>query len=62
MTYQDMEFFIQQNIFRLEISVDDTTLVHVFDSGHQLGRIEPRVQFCCVGGLVIRGQAIDQSK
>ena len=31
MTYQDMEFFIQQNIFRLEISVNDSQLMNVFN-------------------------------
>jgi len=45
--YQDMELFIQEYIFRFEISMYDAALVHVLDCGHQLGGVKPGT----VGGV-----------
>jgi len=56
-----MKLVVQQNIFWLEISVNDATLVEVFDRGHQLCGVEP----CAVGRvgrLVVGRQAVDQTK
>ena len=39
--YQNVQFFVQQNIFWLEISMNDPFLVKVLDGRHQLGRVEP---------------------
>ena len=58
-SYQDVELFIEEYIFWLEISVNDTTFVHVLDGGHQLGRVKPGA-VGGVRGLVVGRQPVDE--
>ena len=55
-----MQPIVQQDIFWLEISVDDTSFVKVLDGGHQLCGVEPgavgRVR------LAVGRHPVDQTK
>jgi hypothetical protein len=36
---------VQQNVFRLQVSIDDVELVQMVQGAKQLGRVEPRAIF-----------------
>ena len=56
-----MKLFIEKNIFRLEVTVNNSALVHVLDGGHQLGGVEPGA-VRSVRRLVVRRQSVDEAK
>ena len=47
-----MELFIEEYVFGFEISVNDTTLVHILDCSHEFGGVKPGA-VGSVGRLVV---------
>lgn len=48
-----MPLLIQQQVFGLQVSVDDMPFVKVFEGTHHSGRVELRVLLAAIEALVI---------